>query len=266
MKRQTAIITGASEGLGKSFAFELAGRGANLLLVSLPGSGLPELCNYLRINFGVNADGIELDLTDSESAAMIFNRLSRNFTTADILINNAGLGNWSWFEDKNTDFYKTQIDLNITSTVLLTRLFLDQVNKSEDSYILNVGSLGGTFVVPMKQVYGATKSFISYFTRCLQLEQAGSKVHISLLSPGGINTKPELLVMNHSLKGISKATIMEPEEVAKVAVNGLLKGKKEIVPGYLNKLILILNTLLPSFVKEMIMKRNLKVLLKESSI
>ena len=114
--------------------------------------------------------------------------------------------------------------------------------------------------MPMKQVYGATKSFISYFTRCLQLEQSGTKVHISLLSPGGINTKPELLVLNHSLKGISRATILEPEEVAKVAIDGLLKGKKEIVPGALNRMLLILDMIIPAFFKEMIMRRNLKII------
>lgn len=260
MRQQTALITGASEGLGKSFAFELASRNIDLFLISLPGSGLQDLSNYIRINFNIRVSCLELDLTRPESLTEIFDTLKEEDRVADILINNAGLGNWSWFEEKNIDFYRTQIDLNITSTVLLTRLFLDQVNKETDSYILNVGSLGGHFIVPMKQVYGATKSFISYFTRCLQLEQSGTKVHISLLSPGGINTKPELLVLNHSLKGISKATILEPEEVAKVAIQGLLKGKKEIVPGALNRMLLILDMIIPAFLKEMIMRRNLKII------
>ncbi len=262
MKRSTAIVTGASEGLGKSFAFELARRNINLALVALPGSGLPELCNYLRLNFPVHVFCIELDLTRADSCNNIFHLLEDHGRSADILINNAGLGNWSWFEEKDTSFYRTQIDLNITTTVLLTRLFLDQVNKQQDSYILNVGSLGGQFIVPKKQVYGATKSFISYFTRCLQLEQAGSRVHISLLSPGGINTKPELLVMNHSLKGLSKASILEPEEVAAIAIKGLMRNEKEIIPGKVNKLLVTLDMILPSFLKEMIMKKKLATLLK----
>lgn len=257
MNRLTAIVTGASEGLGKSFAFELANRNINLVLVSLPKSGLPELANFIRINFNIQVSYFELDLTQIESCEIIFNTLAKEKTVADVLINNAGLGNWSWFEEKQIDFYKKQIDLNITSTVILTRLFLDQINKQEPAYILNVGSLGGRFVVPRKLVYGATKSFISYFTRCLQLEQSGSKVKVSLLSPGGINTKPELLVLNHALKGISKATILEPEKVAKKAIDGLLKGKKEIIPGLVNKLLVAFDLLLPNFVKEMIIKRKL---------
>lgn len=262
MNPLTALITGASEGLGKSFAFDLASRGIDLILVSLPNTGLPALGSFISLNYNVKVITFEKDLTQPNSYTEIFNDLKKSALTADILINNVGLGNWSWFNQKSIDFYKTQIDLNITSTVLLCRLFLDQIDKENQSYILNVGSLGGRFIVPKKQVYGATKSFISYFTKCLQLEQAGSNVKISLLSPGGINTKPELLVLNHSLKGISKATILEPDEVAKIAINGLLKGKKEIVPGLLNQFLCFLNLMIPSFIQELIIKQQLKAVLK----
>ncbi len=266
MKPLTALITGASEGLGKSFAFELASRNINLILVALPSSGLPELANFIRINFNVQVTAIAIDLAKTESYSDIFKNMKSDGIKADLLINNVGLGNWSWFEEKEIDFYKTQINLNITSTVLMTRLFLNQIDKETPSYILNVGSLGGRFIVPRKQVYGATKSFISYFTKCLQLEQSGSKVHISLLSPGGINTKPELLVLNHTLKGLSKATILEPEEVAKAAIDGLMKGKKEIIPGAFNRLLVILDQLLPVFLKEMIIKRKLTMKLNPEKI
>lgn len=263
MNKQTAIVTGASEGLGKAFALELAARNTDLLLVALPASGLPELAAFIRMNFNVRADIIETDLTQAESQEIISEHMRTAGIKADILINNAGIGNWAWFEDKSAGFYKSQIDLNITSTVLLSRMFLQQVNKNAPSYILNVGSLGGLFIVPKKQVYGATKSFISYFTRCLQAEQAGTQVHISLLSPGGINTKPELLVLNHSLKGLSKATILEPDEVAKIAIRGLLEGKKEIIPGALNRILVILNNLLPVFIKEILIRKNLKMALEQ---
>ncbi len=260
----TALVTGASEGLGKSFAFDLATRGINLALVALPGTRLTQLANFIRINFNVQVHCFELDLTSSGKHNAIFDHLAAKGIQVDILINNAGLGNWSWFEDRNLDFYKTQIDLNITSTVLLTRLFLDQVNRQQASYLLNVGSLGGHFIVPKKQVYGATKSFVSYFTKCLQLEQRGSNVHISLLSPGGINTKPELLVLNQSLKGISRATILEPEEVAKEAIDGLFRRKKEIIPGALNRFLYFLNRIVPSSIQELIIRRKLKMILHDT--
>src|ERR1700712_340208 len=262
MSRLTAIVTGASEGLGKSLALELASREIDLVLVSLPNSGLGDLANYIRKNFEVKVVVFEADLTLAESCTLLFDHLKKEGITAHILINNAGLGNWSWFEDMNIGFYKKQIELNVIAPVLLTHLFLAQLDDERRAYLLNVGSLAGRFVVPKKQVYGATKSFISYFTRCLQLEMDRSNVSINLLSPGGINTKPELLVMNHNLKGIAKATITEPDRVAYEAVHGMFLGKKEIIPGNVNKLMVVLNSILPGFVKDMIIKSKLRPVVK----
>lgn len=258
MPQLTAIVTGASEGLGKAFAVELAKRGHNLVLISLPNTGLANLAGYLQKTFDIKAEILELDLTANSSSEQVFTYLSKQKLTAHVLINNAGLGNWDWFTDNSTAFYKKQIDLNITTPVLLTRLFLGQIDAAITSYILNVGSLGGLFVVPKKQVYGASKSFMRYFTRCMQLELTGTNVKMSLLSPGGINTRPEIILMNQKLKGIAKATIFEADEVARIAIDGMFKGKKEIIPGAANKLLVFLNGILPGFVKDAIIKGKLK--------
>lgn len=258
MPQLTAIITGASEGLGKAFAVELAKQGHNLVLVSLSNTGLGHLAAYLQKTFDIRVDIMELDLTAPDGSEQIFTYLSGQKLTAHILINNAGMGNWDWFTDNNIAFYKKQIDLNITTPVLLTRLFLGQVDAATTSYILNVGSLGGLFVVPKKQVYGASKSFMRYFTRCMQLELNGSNVKMSLLSPGGINTRPEIILLNQKLKGIAKATIFEADEVARIAINGMFKGKKEIIPGAANKLLVFLDGVLPGFVKDAIIKGKLR--------
>lgn len=261
MAVQTVLITGASEGLGKSFAIEFARRGAHLVLIALPDSGLEDLARYLRLNFLVKVYCIESNLTAVDAGTEIFKRLTEWGVRINTLINNAGLGNWAWFEDENAAFYKAQIDLNVTNTVLLTRLFLNHIDKSVPNYILNVGSLGGYFIVPKKPVYGATKSFIRYFTRCLRLELSGTGVHVCLLSPGGINTKPELLVMNGRLKGFAKATILEADYVAKRAVEGLLKRKAEVVPGLANRFLLFIDKIIPAHFKEIIIKRKLKTIL-----
>ncbi|MGZ3871287.1 MAG: hypothetical protein ACXVJD_00130, partial [Mucilaginibacter sp.] len=89
-----------------------------------------------------------------------------------------------------------------------------------------------------------------------------TNVSISLLSPGGINTKPELLVLNHTLKGIAKATITEPDRVAYEAIHGMFLGKKEIIPGSINRLMVVLNTVLPDFIKDMIVKSKLKPMVR----
>ncbi len=260
MHKLTAVITGASEGLGKSFAIELAQANTNLVLAALPNSGLPQLAAFMTRNFSIRVDYFEMDLTETANCISLFEAIKEKGIVADILINNAGLGNWSWFDEKSLSFYRTQIELNIITPVLLTRLFLAQVHRQRKSYLLNVGSLGGLFIVPRKQVYGATKSFIRYFTRCLQMELSNSNVSVTLLSPGGINTKPELLVLNHNIKGLSRFTIMEPEQVAKEALKGMFSGKREIVPGLLNRMLVLLNTILPRGLKEYIIQRKLKAM------
>ncbi len=254
----TALITGASEGLGKAFAFELARRKMNLVLVSLPHTGLCSLARLIRNNFGVAVETIEVDLSDLSQCAHVFQQLQSLQLRIHLLINNAGMGNWASFLERNVSFYKTQIDLNIHATVQLSHLFLEQLVPDEPAYLLNVGSLGGQFVVPGKIVYGATKCFIRFFTQGLQSENELPELKISLLSPGGINTKPELLIRNHLLSGFSAATILEPELVARIAINGLFKGKKEIVPGFLNRVLLLLNLLLPTGIKSFLTRKNLK--------
>ena len=258
MNKLTALVTGASQGLGKSFAFELASKKIDLILVSLPSSGLPELASFIRRNFDIEVVYIEADLTKMENISDIFRTLKDSRLVPDILINNAGSGNTSWFLEKDINFYKDQIDLNITGTVLLTRLFLDQVNYTTPVYILNVSSLGGVYIVPGKQVYGATKAFINYFTKCLRLERSNTNLNISLLIAGGIDTSPEQLVLHDKLKGISKASILEPDRVARNAINGLLKGKQVIIPGTVNKILVMAHSLIPSFVKDFVINKKVK--------
>lgn len=253
--RKSALITGASEGLGKAFAIELATREFDLVLVSLQASALPELARFIEKNYSVRVIFFEMDLTLLENCVFLFNSLKEKNLIVNVLINNAGMGNRSGFEEKSLAFYKKQIELNTITPVLLTRLFLEQVCINESSYLLNVGSLGGLFLVPKKQVYGATKSFIRYFTKCLRLELSHTKVSVSLLSPGGINTKPELLAFNHTLKGISRFSILEPEAVAKIAIEGMLHGKKEIIPGISNKILVFFAAIFPGYLKERIIKK-----------
>lgn len=261
MQKPTAIITGASEGLGKFLSIEMGSRGYHLILAALPDSGLPQLADFLRKNFDVCVHYFEMDLTDITNCVELFRLIKDNQLSADILINNAGIGNNNWFHEKNVSFYARQITLNVMAPVVLTRLFLERPGTAGKRYILNVGSLGGLFVVPKKGVYGATKAFVRHFTKSLQMELRGSNVSVTLLNPGGINTKPELLVMHQSLKGISRVTVREPEEVAKKAIDGMFKGKKEIIPGFFNRIFVTLNRLLPSTVQDMLIQRNMKSVL-----
>ncbi len=144
------LITGASEGLGKSFAIECAKRKMNLALVALPGSGLDRLADFICRNFGAEVLIFEKDLTLNSSCQELFDELALKKVRLNILINNVGMGNTHLFTEGSADFYEKQIRLNVMATTLITYLFLAKHKKNTSSYILNVGSLASFFYLPKK--------------------------------------------------------------------------------------------------------------------
>src|SRR4051812_26973488 len=113
-----SMITGASEGLGKAFAFELASKKFDLILIALPDTGLQFLASFIRKNFEIDVIYFEFDLTNITNHIFLFDELSKKNINVQMLVNNAGIGNWSWFEDKSIMFYKKQIELNVLAPVL----------------------------------------------------------------------------------------------------------------------------------------------------
>jgi short-subunit dehydrogenase len=252
------IITGASEGLGKSFAIECAGRQMNLILVSLPNSGLTDLSNFIRRNFKVAVIAIEKDLSASSACYDLFLEIERLKLPINILVNNAGMGNTGLFDEGSPEFYEKQIRLNVLATTVITHLFIKNLKDETPAYILNVGSLASFFYLPKKQVYGGTKSYIYYFSKSLKKELKNKGVSVSVLCPGGINTNLSVTLINKNAPWATRITIMNPEEVAVIAINGLLKGKEVIIPGRICKLFLLLDKMLPSVLKTFMTSRQMK--------
>ena len=158
MSKAYTIITGASEGLGKAFAIECASRQMNLILVSLPNSGLTELSNFIRTNFKVAVIAFEKDLSFSPACYDLFLEIERLKFPVNILINNAGMGSTVLFDEGSPEFYEKQIRLNVLATTVITHLFIKNLPERSPAHILNVGSLASFFYLPKKQVYGGTKS------------------------------------------------------------------------------------------------------------
>jgi len=122
------------------------------------------------------------------------------------------------------------------------------------SYILNTGSLAGFFHLPKKQVYCSTKSYIYTFSRSLKRELIRLNIHVSVLCPGGMNTSIGLTLANKAMPLLNRLSVMDPEEVAPIAIAGLLKKKAVIIPGLLNRWFILMDRLLPEFLKKMIIK------------
>ncbi|MGZ5252760.1 MAG: SDR family NAD(P)-dependent oxidoreductase [Flavitalea sp.] len=252
-----SIITGASEGLGKAYALELAKRNHNLVLVALPSSGLACLASFIERNFEVKVFIIETDLSTKENCLDLYKRIKNENLKINMLINNAGMGGYYWFNEKSVEFYQLQIALNVSTPTLLIKLFLQDLIENGPSHILNISSLSGFFSMPRKQVYAATKSYMRFFSLSLHQELKQSGVQVSVVCPGGIKSRLPIILMAKDKKGMAKWSILHPEEVASYSIEQMMAGEKMIIPGFWNRFFLILDKLIPSFIKEKLINREI---------
>ncbi len=256
-KKNYCLITGASEGFGKALAFECASRKMNLILVALPGPELYYLADFIKNNYDVDVVALEKDLSREENSAKLFDEVQQLGLGVNMLINNVGLGSTMLFSEGNIAFFEKQIKLNILATTLITHHFLNMLKANGPSYVLNVGSLSSYFFLEKKQVYGATKSFIYFFSKSLRRELKNDNIHVSVICPGGMNTNVSVTLLAKSAGCLSRLSVMNPEDVAPIAISGLLNRKEVIIPGRMNNLFLLLDKLLPSFIKIIITGRQM---------
>lgn len=246
------LITGASEGFGRALAMECASRKMNLILVALPDSKLHILAKTLIQKYAIDVIAIEKDLSIEENCTMLYKQVEELKLPVNMLINNVGISSTMFFSEGSIGFYQKQVQLNVVATTLLTSLFLDMLKTNKPSHILNVGSLSCFFYLAKKQVYGATKSYIYSFSKSLRGELSDEGVNVSVICPGGMNTNETIIKTNKANNWLARQSIMNPEDVAPIAIKGLLNRKEIIIPGRMNKLFLLIDKLLPSFLIKMI--------------
>jgi len=242
--KKYALVTGASRGLGKAFALELASRGFNVLLVALKGEGLPELCIYIKNRFEVEADYLEINLNDPLAVHRIADWVSN--TEVHILINNAGVGGSKLFEMAGFEYLDTMISINIRVLSLLTYLLLPNLKRQSKSYVLNVASMASFSPIAFKTVYPASKSFVYSFSRCLNEELRDTNISVSVLHPGPMKTNPEVSKRIETQGFMASLGVQSPEEVADIAIRNLFRDRPIIIPGSMNKINWLLMKIIPT--------------------
>ncbi|MFI5187632.1 MAG: SDR family NAD(P)-dependent oxidoreductase [Chitinophagales bacterium] len=252
------LITGAGDGFGKALAIECARRNMNLALVALPGPELRNLARFIRKNFSVEVRTFEKDLTKESDCYDLHLQILDMRLQVNTLINNAGIGNTQTFINTSPEFFKQQIRLNVLATTLLTSLFIPELKKYSPSRILNIGSLCSFFYLPKKQVYGATKSFIYFFSKSLRRELKQENISVSVACPGGMNTNFRVSLLNRTGNFFSRLSILNPEEAARIVIEKMLKGKEVIIPGTINRVTTLLDKLLPAFLKNIFTDKIMK--------
>lgn len=247
-----ALITGASKGIGKSMAEELAKRGHAVLLIARSEDLLKELADQLGNQYKVSTAFLAIDLSDKNAATTIFDWCNTNHYSVDMLINNAGYGLNGLLEDYTLQEHLDMMQVNITSLVELTYLFLPSLKKLPKAYIGNIASGAAYQAVPGLNVYAATKAFVLSFSRGLAYELRNTTVSVSCVCPGSTDTQfaQRANVVNEKAVKLAKKFNMDPVDVARIGVDGILAGKIEIVPGMVNKLAKVLSNILPDSLLE----------------
>ncbi|WP_392530591.1 SDR family NAD(P)-dependent oxidoreductase [Nostoc sp. C117] len=184
----TALITGASSGIGKAFAQELAVRRTNLVLVARSEDKLKQLANQLKEQHNIQVDIIAQDLTEHHAAATIFDITKTKGLTIDLLINNAGFGCYGDFAQEDRERQVKIVQLNILALVDLTHRFLPLMRERRSGSIINVSSITAFQPIPYLSVYAASKAFILSFSEALWAENRQYGVRILVTCPGPIET------------------------------------------------------------------------------
>jgi uncharacterized protein len=238
------LITGASRGIGRALAYEMASRGHNLILNSLPGEGLGILSSTLISRYNIKVHCFEIDLTESDGPQNLFSAAENNRYKVNILINNAGTGIEGPLETYSRQEIDTILFLNVRALTLLTYYFTPSLKK-HSSYILNISSLGCYIPTAYKSVYLATKSYIYFFTRALESEFKGTTVKTCMFIPSAVRTNEKVMERIERTGWTAKASLLEPEEVASSGIKGMLRGRRVIIPGRFNRFIFTIGLFLP---------------------
>lgn len=238
------LITGASKGIGKAFAYECAGRGMNLILVARSTKLLEELAEDLRKK-DVQVHTHTGDLLDHAVHKKIFGWVNENGWNVNMLINNAGMGYFGKFDEKPLEKHMEVMHLNMDSMVRMAYEFLQHSDRNQKRYLLNTASMGAFQPTPYMAVYCASKSFVQSFSRAIRFELRKEKVHVTALCPGG--TESDFFGPAGMEKIVEKNAqfMMTAEAVAKAGINGLLENKSVVVPGFINKVSEIAVKLFP---------------------
>lgn len=247
-----ALITGSSKGIGKAIAECLAERKYDLLLVARSSNLLQEVAKEMNDKYKVDVKWMALDLSLQDAAVQLKGWITQNNFPVSVLVNNAGYGLWGNFHELSLEDQNNMLQLNVGTLINLTYLMIPFLQKESKAYILNIGSMAGLQAMPTLNLYAASKAFVNTFTRALAHELKPTNISVSLLAPGSVDTNfVERSGMLHMQK-MSDKMAMTAGDVAAIAVKGMFKGKREIVPGFSNRFGAVMVRLLPKSIIEKI--------------
>ncbi len=243
MKKQYALVTGSSKGLGRAFALELAQRGYNLILVSLPNEDLQSTIKECQL-FNIECVSYELDLTRKEDLLGLVEDVNSKYEVF-MLVNNAGIGGSRSFSDAPYSYIETMMSLNVVATTTLSHQLLPNLKRQERGYILNISSMASLVASGYKTIYPASKCFVRHFSLGLREELRDANIKVCVATLGPMTTSQEIADRIDSQGVFGRMLTIPIEQTARKSINALMRGDAEIVIGTFNKLMKIVIDIFP---------------------
>ena len=227
-----ALVTGASAGIGKVFATELAARGCHVILVARSKQKLDALALEIASTYSIRTYAIAQDLSKPGSVEELADQIRNLGLQVNILINNAGFGTYGRFEKISNEREQEEIRLNIASLVAMNHQFLPEMQRLREGIIVNVASVAAFQPSPYMAVYSATKAFVLSFSEALWAENRHRGVQILALCPGATQTEFFKVIGSEAATGGSK--LASPMDVVKAGFRGITKRRSYIIAGKQN--------------------------------
>lgn len=241
----TALITGASVGIGRELARIFAENGHDLVLVARNIGQLQQVAAECESQGKIRARVLQKDLSQPNAAQEIFDELKRDGVVVDTLVNNAGFGNYGPFAEVDLDADLRLLQVNIVALTALTKLFLPGMLARKSGWIMNVASMAAFQAGPLMSTYYASKAYVLHFSEAIAHECAGRGVVVSALCPGPVRTEFQARAGIHGSRLFKGKASMDARTVALAGYRGLMRGQRIVVPGLSNQLILQISRFVP---------------------
>ncbi len=253
-KGQTALITGASAGIGRELAMLFASHGFDLIVTARRQDQLQALADDASRAHGVGVTVIPLDLTAADAPQRLYEDVCGRGLSVDVLVNDAGVALSGGFVDQDPDHVMRMLLLNVVALTLLSRLFIPAMVERRHGRVLNVASVAGFQPIPSLAVYAATKAYILSLTESLSEELRDTGVTATALCPGLTHTDmyDTITEENETLEAFPELMIMDAKEVAREGFDSCMRGTVIDVPGLINQAIVNWSRFQPRWVVRMV--------------
>lgn len=252
---RTVLITGGSEGIGKALAERYAQLGDTLVLVARDKSKLNQAKKDLESTHNATVITLSYDLSDPKNITQLASEIEAKKLTIDVLINNAGFGDFKPFSQANPEKMQQMIQLNITGLTLLTQAFLPKMLERNAGQIVNLGSIASFVPGPNMAVYYATKAYVLSFSEALMAELQHTNVAVTAICPGPTSTGFETAADMETSGMFDRLNAMSVDEATEAIFKAIERKQAIFIPGLQNKLLPIYARLLPRWLVRNIMAR-----------